>query len=336
METLREILNSKSNYFSSLEELFRQTTGQELLSPSNWQFSDLKKGISIVIPTYNSNDTLHKTLLSIEKQIDSQLEDKVEVVVADDASIDPAFDVCQDFTGRLDINYIRQNRNLGAGPTRRNGVKVARHENILFLDSDVILSQGLIKNHFFVHNILPDQVLLVSFQETAEPTDARFAGGYTLKASEMDTLNRDFRRKITVRAEWEPPKELVGRSFQLLEETSNFKDFGEGRKVGLWTLPMMALTLCMSASKKALIETGGTPEGLKGWGWNDTAVAARLIGWGLYLVPNINSAVLQFKHPIRHGDFQNKRKSFFYNQAVYENMLDCEFAVHKTRSEVPM
>lgn len=266
METLRQILNSKSNDYSSLEEQFRQATGEDLLALYNWRYFHPKKGISIVIPTYNSNDTLYKTLLSIKKQIDQSLEDKVEVVVTDDASSEPAFEVCQNFVGSLDINYIRQSRNLGAGPTRRNGVKVARHENILFLDSDVVLSQGLIRNHLIAQNILPDQMLLVSFQETAESTDARFSEGYTLKTSEIDTQNRDFRRKTTVRADWAPPEELVGQQFHLLDETTDFKEFGEGRKVGLWTLPMMALTLCMSAPRRSLIETGGAPEGLRGWG----------------------------------------------------------------------
>lgn len=336
METLRHILKNKNNDFSKTEKQFQLVAGQDLLSRDNWQYSYFQEGISIVIPTYNSNTTLYETLSSIERQIDEQVEDKVEVIVADDASSEPAFEVCQSFAGKFDINYIRQNRNLGAGPTRRNGVKMARHENILFLDSDVILSRGLIKNHLIFHNILPGKALLVGFQETADSVDIRFSRSYSLESHEIDTAGKDFRRSVVVRPEWDPPEALVEQSFHLLEDTSYFRDFGGERKIGLWTLPMMALTLCMSASKKALIETGGAPAGLRGWGWNDTTVAARLMGWGLYLIPNLNSAVLQFQHPIRHGDFRNKRKSFFYNQSIYEEMLDSEFVVHKMNQNVPM
>ncbi len=334
--TLREILNSKSNNYNKLESLFKSKTGQELLSKEDFKYPDLKAGLSIVIPSYNANNTLPLTLSSIEENIKNIPKGLIEVLVIDDGSDKPVYSIVKSFEAKMDINYYKHNKNLGLGPTRREGVKLTKHKNVIFLDADVLLSKNFIKNHLIAYNVLPNKAMFVSLQEIAPRSDVRVKNYKQLKLKDIDFQNKDFRGYVKVQSKWNPPKEEIDKVYSLLKDTNYFKDFGKGKKVGLWTLPMMAVGHSMGAPRLNLMETGGAPEGLKGAGWNDTSLGARAIGNGLYIIPLLNSAVIQIKHEVRLGNYAQKRKSFVYNRKVYERMLDREFQIHKFDSSIPI
>jgi len=238
---------------------------------------------------------------------------------------------CKERSITIDITRI-----WGLGPTRREAVKLAKHKNVIFLDADVMITKHFVKNQLIAYNVLSDKAMFVSLQETTPRSDKRIANHLELKLTDVNIFRKDFRSYVKVKKIWDPPKKEIGKVYQLLKTTNYFKDFGFGRKIGLWTLPMMAVGLCMGAPRLSLMETGGAPNDLKGWGWNDTCLGAKAIGNGLYLIPLLNSAVIQLKHKIRLGNFKQKRKSFFYNQKVYEKMLDSEIYTHKFNCNIPL
>ena len=214
---------------------------------------------------------------------------------------------------------------------------LAKHEIILFIDADIVMTSSLIRNHLIVHNVLYDKLLLTGFSETAEAKDQRFYSQSILDTKGVDFKNTNFRWTANIKEEWMAPKQFIGKTFNVFAESNAYKNFGFGRKIGLWTLPMMGENICMSTTKKSLISTGMTPKELYGWGWNGACVAAKLIAYGHYIIPNLNSAVLQFKHPIRLGGFTERRDAFDRNQKIYEDMLDQEFQpMDVTNYENPM
>lgn len=87
---------------------------------------------SIIIPTYNNARRLENALESVRNQIFRDF----EVIVCDDGSTDNTKDLIFSFSGKLDINYIRQDNWGGPARPRNNGIKAARGEYIAFLDSD--------------------------------------------------------------------------------------------------------------------------------------------------------------------------------------------------------
>lgn len=89
--------------------------------------------IDIIIPIYNSIKTLENTLNSIIKQT---IKDKINVMLVDDNSTDNYSNIINKYSKLININYIKLNKNLGAGITRQAGLDNSDNEYIIFLDSD--------------------------------------------------------------------------------------------------------------------------------------------------------------------------------------------------------
>lgn len=91
--------------------------------------------ISIIIPCYNCEDTINKTLSSLEGQTYKEF----EVVVINDGSVDQTEKVIYEYLENttMEINYIYQ-ENQGVSVARNTGILKSVGEYILFLDADDI------------------------------------------------------------------------------------------------------------------------------------------------------------------------------------------------------
>lgn len=88
--------------------------------------------IEIIIPVYNNKETLPRTLYSLMAQLDQNF----KVLIVDDCSEDNIYDIFNDFKNKLNIRYIRNEKNLGIGMSRQVGIDNSTEEYITFLDSD--------------------------------------------------------------------------------------------------------------------------------------------------------------------------------------------------------
>ena len=89
--------------------------------------------ISVVVPAYNAGAQLTVALESLLKQTWPAL----EILVVDDASTDDTRAWGEDYAGRdARVRYFRNERNLGAYPTRNRGLAEARGEFVTVHDSD--------------------------------------------------------------------------------------------------------------------------------------------------------------------------------------------------------
>lgn len=88
--------------------------------------------VSVIIPTYNVALTLRKCLLSIRRQ--DYPEDKIEVLVVDDASTDDTVKIARELGARVLFNGQR-NTEIG----KSIGIENARNDFVLFMDGDNIL-----------------------------------------------------------------------------------------------------------------------------------------------------------------------------------------------------
>lgn len=98
--------------------------------------------LSIIIPTHNSQSTVVPLLLSINhSQFDSFK--NIEVIIVDDASTDNTLGVIKTVQPKLKfiLKTILQKINAGPAKTRNFGVKKAKGQYVLFLDSDVQLKK---------------------------------------------------------------------------------------------------------------------------------------------------------------------------------------------------
>jgi mycofactocin system glycosyltransferase len=95
--------------------------------------------VSIVIPVYNRPAEIAECLASL-RSLDYP-EDKIEVIVVDDASRDHTVAEVR----RFDVRLIVQPNNMGQSAARNVGVAAARGGIIAFLDSDCIAEKGWLR-----------------------------------------------------------------------------------------------------------------------------------------------------------------------------------------------
>ena len=99
--------------------------------------------ISIIIPNYNKSQFVAETINSVKKQT----YDNWEAIIIDDCSSDNSVEIIEELISndnkfRLKVNFS----NKGANYSRNLGIKEAKGDFIIFLDSDDILSKDCLKN----------------------------------------------------------------------------------------------------------------------------------------------------------------------------------------------
>ena len=92
--------------------------------------------IDIIIPVYNSRDTLPKTLASIETQKNLS---GVSIYVIDDCSSEKYDDIIEYYKQYLDIYYYRLDKKSNFGVARNLGMKKSKGKYITFIDSGNVL-----------------------------------------------------------------------------------------------------------------------------------------------------------------------------------------------------
>jgi len=97
------------------------------------------KKVSIIIPAFNEQKYLRRTLQSVERQTFDHSD--LEVVVVDNASTDQTAGVFHSFFRKSSIPHILlKEPTLSPGRARNTGAKTARGKVLLFLDADSSLS----------------------------------------------------------------------------------------------------------------------------------------------------------------------------------------------------
>lgn len=87
---------------------------------------------SIIIPVYNASATLDECLKSI---VDQTFHD-YEVLLIDDGSSDDSAAICSKYVEKFDFFSYRYQENAGVSAARNLGIKLAKNDLVVFVDSD--------------------------------------------------------------------------------------------------------------------------------------------------------------------------------------------------------
>ncbi|WP_097028451.1 glycosyltransferase family 2 protein [Clostridium peptidivorans] len=112
-------------------------------------------GVTIIIPCFNEGEWIERTILSCINQ-DYPI-DNLEVIVVDDCSNDNSVDKIRETIDKLNneaerfdapnrVKYFVQEKNLGKREALCRGVLNAKHELVVFVDSDSFLDPFAIRN----------------------------------------------------------------------------------------------------------------------------------------------------------------------------------------------
>ena len=99
--------------------------------------NEKKKTVSVIIPCYNAEKYIKKTLATLESQTYSN----IQVLLIDDGSIDNTKSILEEYKrkSRFEVIIISQ-KNQGVSKARNRGIDQASGDYIIFLDSDDVIA----------------------------------------------------------------------------------------------------------------------------------------------------------------------------------------------------
>lgn len=100
----------------------------------------MNEGVSIIIPTYNEEKVIERTLRQFS---DCRQAHNLELIVSDDCSTDGTVAIAQKLADAVVLNDTGKRARSGA---LNRGARRARHDVLLFLDADILIGN---RDEFF-------------------------------------------------------------------------------------------------------------------------------------------------------------------------------------------
>ena len=159
--------------------------------------------VSVIVPVYNVERSISRCLESLQTQTFSN----IEIIIIDDGSTDKSGAICEQFAANDSRITVIHQLNCGVSEARNNGIKIAKSEYILFVDSDDYVDNQ------FVETMLQNKsdLTLCGMQKEDENgrkiSEVKYVNKLFLKQEEIDYV--DF---ISQRGIYSPYCKLFSRS----------------------------------------------------------------------------------------------------------------------------
>lgn len=280
-----------NNKLQSILDLHTNTYDE---APQICDISSFTLTVSFVIPIYNSAASLAPCLESILAQKRNDL--ILEIITVDDGSTDNSLELLRDFSMThpdSKITIIANRERHYSAYARNRGLEVASGDIICFIDSDIILPPDYIVEHISQHQSQRSCITFSLRSNIADADEAQFP---------ITKIIGDFR--------YGP----LSQSEKLQNVSFSFSD--------TCSLAELCLTCAVSYRRADLLKVKGCPENFVGWGFNDTAMAAKVIALGNTVVPILHCPVYHIEHKARSGNSSKKWSEFAINKKRYLKMLE--------------
>ncbi len=217
--------------------------------------------VSVIIPTYNRSNILKFTLSSlIDQDFPSR---EYEVIVIDDGSSDDTREVVESYKDKLNIiYYFQEDKGFRVALARNEGIKRAKGDVLVFIDTGIVVGNTFVREHFNAHNVNnPDEKYAV----------IGYVYGFSYEHKEDDSTPEfiDFNR----------PNQMI----QKLKQSDYYCDMRElvysRINDDLNSIPvpwMLFYTNNVSVKRAELIKAGCFDEDFVRWGVEDVECAYRL------------------------------------------------------------
>lgn len=233
--------------------------------------------VSIIIPVYNRQSILAKTLAAITHQ--TYPKELIEVVVVDDGSHDAVHEVIRKYENHLELIYTRQaDRGYRLSEARNLGARTARHHYLITLDCDTLPSPELVESYMkFFH--VTDQAILMGYRKyicTDLITDHQIIQdiNIALNLPEVTTNNTVASRQSSAGKSYDWRLSLFTRTNYLKQSQWSFMGFVGAN---------------MAYPKNVVEKVGGYDEAFQHWGSEDNELGYRCYNAGYYFIPVMNA-----------------------------------------------
>ena len=109
------------------------------------------------MPAYNSASVLPNSLGFLVQEAES-FNFECEVIVVNDGSTDQTSEILKDFCKNNQVRVCTHPKNRGPAATRNTGFIASKGDVIVFVDSDILVTEGFIRQHLDnldISDILP-------------------------------------------------------------------------------------------------------------------------------------------------------------------------------------
>lgn len=181
--------------------------------------------LSIIVPIYNVEEYLDQFFQSLI----SQPSDNFELICVNDGSTDSSFEILKKYSKKFDNIFIINQLNSGVSKARNNGLKKARGEYVVFLDSDDFLESNYIEkiNELILRSKNSDLIIYgsnyiynnglikknKSIGKTSYISNKQFGNSFNFLFRRINlfvTWDKIYKRKILVENNIHFPKQRVG------------------------------------------------------------------------------------------------------------------------------
>lgn len=241
--------------------------------------------VSIIIPVYNRKEILGKTLAGILHQ--TYPLNLIEVIIADDGSSDNPKELIKKFSPYFNIKYIGQeDKGFRAAAVRNLGVSIASHENLIFLDCDMLPLPNLVESMMrWLH--ISKNIILIGHRRFVSTDDFTIDQCIDSIAPLIDLPDINSENKIVkkgskgVTIDWRE---------KIYSETNQLKTAGAH----------VFRTFCsgnVGFSKIVWDQIGGFDEDFNNWGGEDTEFGFRAYNNGFWFIPVEKALALHQEPP---------------------------------------
>lgn len=312
------------NDYSFYEPTYKKLTSEDLVSLNAATDRRFFKPLSIVIPAYNSETTLVKTLLSIQSQdLSDEVKSELDVIIVDDGSKQNVFQYIANTFPQLSFRprIIRMEQNVGLSAARNAGLYLSRYEFVLFMDSDILLAKNYLLEMSVRLQIIPNAIFL-SFKENVEMGELVTDDAFILAGLPMSNTKKDKRITRQLKKDQVNHHKIdYDMGVELLNDTNYFRDLGLGRIMGGFDLPAMVVGHNMCIRKEIVKEVGGFSDHFKGWGLEDTYFGARVIAAGNFVIPVLSTGVYHINHLPHSGSEEQRKREYAENIKKYIELI---------------
>ena len=100
---------------------------------------------SVIIPVFNSIQTIERLILSLQDQ--SMPLDEYQVIAVDDCSTDGTREYLESLKFKGNFKIIGQKENLGLSSGRNRGIEASDSDILLFIDGDMEVDHDWMVSH---------------------------------------------------------------------------------------------------------------------------------------------------------------------------------------------
>lgn len=102
--------------------------------------------VTIIVPVYNSQDTVEKCILSLVEQTYTH----IEIILIDDGSSDNSYELCIKYMNKDKRIRVLHHDNHGVSYTRNVGIDNAKGDYMMFVDADDIVLPDMVEQYLYV------------------------------------------------------------------------------------------------------------------------------------------------------------------------------------------